>query len=70
MPLFLWHTVGFATFYAAYYAVGDVPDSPSTTFWITRPLWFVGPALATLPLLALSRAATSSRSRRPVPVPA
>ena len=64
MPLFLWHTVGFAAFYAGYYALAEVPDSPSATFWVTRPLWLLGPAVATLPLLAVSRAATASRVRR------
>jgi peptidoglycan/LPS O-acetylase OafA/YrhL len=56
MPLFLWHTVGFAAFYAAYYYVlDDVPDSPGVEFWVTRPLWLLGPAVATAPLLALRR---------------
>jgi hypothetical protein len=53
MPLFLWHTVGFAAFYAGYRAVAELPDSPSLTFWLTRPLWLLGPALCTLPLLAV-----------------
>jgi hypothetical protein len=54
MPLFLWHTVGFAVFYAGYRTVAEVPDSPSLTFWVTRPLWLLGPALCTLPLLAVT----------------
>ena len=60
MPLFLWHTVGFAAFYAAYYyALDDVPDAPGFEFWVTRPLWLLGPALATAPLLALRRRRTA-----------
>jgi hypothetical protein len=55
MPLFLWHTVGFAFFYAAMRAMTGVPEQPSALWWITRPLWVVGPALATLPLLVLMR---------------
>ena len=55
MPLFLWHTVGFAIFYAAMRTVTDVPETPSTMWWITRPLWVLGPALATVPLLAATR---------------
>jgi hypothetical protein len=55
MPLFLWHTVGFALFYAAMRAVTDVPEEPNLMWWVTRPLWIVGPALATAPLLALTR---------------
>lgn len=63
MPLFLWHTVGFGAFYALYHAVvGPVPDSPNLTFWLTRPLWLAGPALATLPLLAVARPLRAART--------
>jgi hypothetical protein len=55
MPLFLWHTVGFAVFYAAYRAVATVPEEPNVMWWITRPLWVIGPALLTLPLLAVTK---------------
>ncbi len=55
MPLFLWHTVGFALFYAAMRVVTEVPEEPSAVWWITRPLWVLGPALATVPLLAATR---------------
>lgn len=54
MPLFLWHTVGFAGFYALYRLVGSVPETPSALWWVTRPLWVLGPALLTIPLLAAS----------------
>jgi peptidoglycan/LPS O-acetylase OafA/YrhL len=54
MPVFLWHSVGFATFFVAMRAVWTVPDSPSALWWVTRPVWLVGPALCTLPLMALS----------------
>lgn len=54
MPLFLWHTVGFALFYTLMRAVTDVPEEPNATWWITRPLWLLGPAFATYPLLKLS----------------
>jgi hypothetical protein len=55
MPLFLWHTVGFALFYAFMRAVVSVPEEPSLLWWITRPLWLIGPALLTFPLLKLTR---------------
>jgi hypothetical protein len=55
MPLFLWHTVGFAVFYAAVRAVAAVPEEPNVTWWITRPLWIVGPTAVTLPLLAVTK---------------
>ena len=68
MPLFLWHTVGFALFYSAYYAVETIPDEPGTEFWLTRPLWLVGPALSTFPLLVVSRG--RRRRQRAALVPA
>jgi len=55
MPLFLWHTLGFAAFYALVHTVAHVPDHPGVTFWVTRPLWILGPAIATLPLLVATR---------------
>ncbi|HEX2240520.1 MAG TPA: acyltransferase [Actinomycetota bacterium] len=55
MPLFLWHSVGFAIFYAAMRAVMSVPEEPSALWWVTRPLWLVGPALVTVPLIALTK---------------
>jgi Acyltransferase family len=54
MPLFLWHTVGFALFYALVYFLWTVPESPTLLWWVTRPMWIVGPALATVPLLAVT----------------
>lgn len=55
MPLFLWHAVGFALFYVLMRAVWYVPEEPSLVWWVTRPLWVVGPALLTVPLLAATK---------------
>jgi hypothetical protein len=55
MPLFLWHTVGFALFYAAVRLVADPPEEPSLIWWLSRPAWLLGPAVATAPLLVVSR---------------
>ncbi len=55
MPLFLWHTVGFAIFYALMRVVSSVPEEPNLMWWVTRPLWLIGPALLTIPLLALTK---------------
>ena len=60
MPLFLWHTVGFALFYAGMRALTTVPEEPNLTWWLTRPLWVLGPTLLTLPLIALSRSKRSA----------
>jgi Acyltransferase family len=61
MPLFLWHSVGFALFYALMRTVASVPEEPTLEWWITRPLWLVGPALLTVPLIALTRSLPWSR---------
>jgi hypothetical protein len=55
MPLFLWHSVGFAAFYAVLHLTWTVPDSPSTAWWLTRPLWVLGPLILTAPLVTASR---------------
>jgi hypothetical protein len=55
MPIFLWHTVGLASFYALARTVVDIPESATGWWWLSRPLWIVGPALATAPLLAATR---------------
>ena len=54
MPLFLWHSVGFAAFFVLMRFWFSVPEAPTTAWWLTRPLWLIGPALFTLPLLAAS----------------
>jgi hypothetical protein len=55
MPLFLWHSVGFALFYVLMRAVSSVPEEPNLTWWVTRPLWVIGPALLTIPLIAITK---------------
>lgn len=71
MPLFLWHSVGFASFFALMNLWASVPEEPTAVWWLTRPLWLVGPALLTVPLLAASSrllrpsaAVTGARSTR------
>lgn len=54
MPLFLWHSLGFASFFAVMRLWVSIPESPTTIWWLARPLWLIGPALFTLPLLAAS----------------
>ncbi len=55
MPLFLWHTVGFGIFYALMRLLTSVPEEADLEWWVSRPLWLLGPALLTLPLIALTR---------------
>lgn len=54
MPLFLWHSVGFSIFFVLVRYLWTVPDSPTLLWWVTRPMWLLGPALLTIPLMALS----------------
>ena len=54
MPLFLWHSVGFALLFSVMKLGPGVPEEPTATWWLTRPLWLIGPALLTLPLVAAS----------------
>lgn len=60
MPLFLWHSVGFAVFFTLMKLWASVPEAPTAVWWLQRPLWLIGPAVFTLPLLA-----ASSRLMRP-----
>ncbi len=62
MPLFLWHTVGFAAFYAIARTVADLPEEPSVAWWLARPAWLIGPLLLTVPLLALTSLTRRSTS--------
>lgn len=62
MPLYLWHGLGMAMAYGAVTVVGvEVPQETSATWWAQRPLWALLPALATLPLVKLSRRSPLSR---------
>jgi len=74
MPLFLWHSVGFSAFFVVLRFWVTVPESPTGLWWVTRPLWLIGPALFTLPLLAASArllrpsgAVTGAHTRRAAP---
>lgn len=56
MPLYLFHSTGMAVVVAVLFGFGYVPPAePTLEWWLTRPLWLIGPAIATWPLLALYR---------------
>ena len=56
MPLYLFHSTGMAVVVAILFGFGYVPPAePTLEWWLTRPVWLIGPALATWPLLALYR---------------
>jgi peptidoglycan/LPS O-acetylase OafA/YrhL len=56
MGLYLWHFCGYAAFVGLMVAIGPgLPGGPDGGWWVQRPLWIVGPALCTVPLLRLAR---------------
>ena len=70
MPLYLLHSTGMAIVVAILFGFGYRPPSePTLQWWLTRPIWLIGPALATWPLLALYRITRRSPTP-PIPKPA
>jgi peptidoglycan/LPS O-acetylase OafA/YrhL len=69
LPLFLFHTTGMAAYLAVRYAVAGRNElrRPTLSWWLTRPLAFVGPLLFTLPVIFLFG---RQWVRRPKPSPA
>jgi hypothetical protein len=57
MPLYLFHSTGMAVVVAALFVVFGYrpPAEPGLEWWLTRPLWVIGPAVATYPLLLAYR---------------
>lgn len=57
LPLYLFHSSGMAVVVAV--AVGllgyRLPAEPTPSWWASRPIWIIGPFLATWPLLAVYR---------------
>ncbi len=56
MPLFLFHTTGLALYLALVYAVRGRSNenvTPTLGWWLSRPLAFIGPVLATWPVIWL-----------------
>ena len=55
MPVYLWHMVGFGACVVAVTAAGiELPAEPTWQWWITRPLWVLGPLLVARPLIRWS----------------
>jgi hypothetical protein len=67
LPLHLLHTTGMAITIALLFVIFDYlpPAEPTIEWWISRPLWFFGPALATYPFLLLF-AKISGRGPKPI----
>jgi len=57
LPLYLFHTTGFAVALTVIFVTtGYLPPGESNAeWWLTRPLWLIGPAVATWPMLVAYR---------------
>jgi fucose 4-O-acetylase-like acetyltransferase len=53
LTVFLWHTTALLVVILTIEALGgSLGDEPTVGWWLTRPLWVLGPALALAPLVA------------------
>jgi surface polysaccharide O-acyltransferase-like enzyme len=67
MPTFTWHMTALVAFLWLYELVGFTLMSEATAaWWLTRPVWIVGPGLLLAGLLGLWRLASRRRSVPPV----
>lgn len=47
MPIYLFHSTGMAVVAAILFGFGYVPPAePTLEWWLTRPNWLIGPAIA------------------------
>jgi hypothetical protein len=70
VPLFLFHTTGYAIAFGLLWLTGYRPPSnPSLAWRAQRPIWLVVPLLCTIPVVLVFGRRIGG-ARRPVPVPA
>jgi fucose 4-O-acetylase-like acetyltransferase len=56
MTVFLWHFTGYAAFVGILTLVGiGLVEQPDAGWWAQRPLWLIGPAICTVPLVRTFR---------------
>jgi len=67
MPVFCWHMTALVAFLWLYERAGfALADEPTADWWLTRPVWVVGPALVLGAVLAtLRRTQRGPRPTRP-----
>lgn len=54
MTIFLWHMTALLIAIRVFEAAGGtLGDEPTASWWFTRPLWVIGPAVVLVPLVAL-----------------
>lgn len=66
LPLYLLHTTGMAIAIVLIFLAFDYlpPSEPNGEWWLTRPVWFIAPALCTYPFLLLYQFVTRSKTDR------
>jgi hypothetical protein len=65
LPLFLFHTTGYAIAFGLLWLTGFRPPThPSVAWWAQRPIWLVVPLVCTIPVILLF-----GRQRSPRPAP-
>src|SRR6266511_2160008 len=70
LPLFLFHTTGYAIAFALLWLTGNrPPNHPTLAWWGQRPIWLVVPLLCTIPVIVVF-GRRIRRPGRPVTVPA
>ena len=54
LPLFLFHTIGYAIAFALLWLAGyRPPDHPTPAWWAQPPIWLFGPLACTIPVILL-----------------
>jgi peptidoglycan/LPS O-acetylase OafA/YrhL len=71
LPLFLFHTTGYAIAFALLWLAGyRPPDHPTPAWWAQRPIWLVVPLVCTIPVILLfGRQWTAARRQVAPPAP-
>ncbi len=68
MPTYVWHLSGYVLFVGLLLVAGiEIPAESNGSWWLSRPLWVVGPAAFTVPLVVFVDRLSSrpgSRGRR------
>lgn len=64
MTIFVWHMTALLVSVALFEAAGGtLGDTPTASWWLTRPLWVLGPLVVLIPLVAIFAAAETLPSR-------
>src|SRR6266536_3115850 len=69
LPLFLFHTTGYAIAFALLWLTGYRPSShPTLAWWAQRPIWLIVPLICTVPVILVFGRRIGG-PRRPLPTP-